>query len=91
MAKKVRTIRIQDEKWFLHLDAIVGYCETGERNEIYIDPRQTPEQCLRVAVHEWLHARFPSMSEAEIQKLEDELVGGYVLRLFSVTKKQGAW
>ena len=76
----------------VHLEPVSGmFSDTGHLPQIYIDPRQSDAECFRTAFHEWLHAKFPNLSESQVEQAEAEFCSGLALRLFTVQKKDGAW
>lgn len=88
---KVKSTRVAGKLVYVHLDPISGYYAAPDQtHEIYIDGRQVDSEAFLTLVHEWMHARFPELAEAKVAQIEREL-GGFVLRLFEVKKKDGAW
>ncbi len=89
---RVKTTRIMGQPVQVHTQPISGYYAAPDQGcrEIYIDGRQSDSDAFLTVIHEWIHARFPDLSERQVEQIEREL-GGLCLRLFAVSKKAGAW
>lgn len=89
---KVKSTRINGRRVRLDLYPVVGHhIPAGPiAEEIYVDGSQADSQAFLTLVHEWVHARFPELSERQVEQIEREL-GGLCLRLFVVKKKEEVW
>lgn len=73
------TIRIAGKTWRIHRsrrpenrgeDGNVVY----HRRSIYIDPSLSGKALTETVVHEWLHVRWPDLSEESVTQAARELV-----------------
>lgn len=89
--KRVKSATFNGKTFRVHLDAIAGYvARPGDFAEIYIDPRMSTKEKFATCLHEAIHAARPEMTETEVEKLERD-VAHFLLRLFTVDPKPGAW
>lgn len=88
---KVKSTRIGGKRHWIRTERIVGLFHGPEHEPgIYVDGSQPDGEAFSTTIHEWMHARFPDLSERQVEQIEREL-GGLCLRLFDITKKEGAW
>ena len=53
--------------------AEVKHLDPNHVSTIYLDKRMHDKELLRVAIHEWLHIKFPWLSESVVKRLSHSL------------------